>query len=89
MAKYEFVKIESNSKENYKGKVYDLRVKSLDHTYTVEDYIVHNCGGSLVCDCLGIASWAIDPIKNGLLFERFVSEDRLITAKYDYFNEKR
>ena len=45
--------------------------------------------GSLVCACLGITSWAIDPLKFGLLFERFVSEERLITVKYNYFNEKR
>jgi DNA polymerase-3 subunit alpha len=48
-----------------------------------------SAAGSLVCACLGITSWAIDPLKFGLLFERFVSEDRLISVKYDYFNEKR
>ena len=47
-----------------------------------------SAGGSLTCACLGITSWAIDPIKFGLLFERFVSRERLISCKYDYFNEK-
>ena len=47
-----------------------------------------SAGGSLTCTCLGITSWAIDPIKLGLLFERFVSDDRLISCKYDYFNER-
>lgn len=87
MAEYKFVKVEEKKEENYKGKVYDLRLKSLDHTYTVENYIVHNCGGSLVAQTLGITSWAIDPLKLGLLFERFVSEDRLITNIYNYFDE--
>ena len=44
--------------------------------------------GSLICACLGITSWAVDPIKFGLIFERFVSKDRLISCKYDYFNER-
>ena len=44
-----------------------------------------SAGGSLVNICLGIASWAIDPLKNGLIFERFVSEDRLVTNTYKYF----
>ena len=87
MEKYEFVKIESVSSEDYKGKVYDLRVKSLDHTYTVENYIVHNCGGCLCAACLGISSWAVDPIKYGLIFERFVSEDRLVSNTYRYFKD--
>lgn len=47
-----------------------------------------SAGGSLVNICLGIASWAIDPIENGLLFSRFVSEDRLVSCRYDYFGEK-
>lgn len=88
MERHEFVKVEEVSSENYKGKVYDLRVESLDHTYTVEDYIVHNCGGCLLAICLGIASWAIDPLQNGLIFERFVSKERLKSVKYDYFNER-
>lgn len=44
-----------------------------------------SAGGSLVNICLGIASWAIDPIKNGLLFSRFVSEDRLVSNTYKYY----
>lgn len=83
----EFAEIKEIKQEKYQGKVYDLRVSSLDHTYTVtdKDYIVHNCGGSLCALCLGIASWAIDPLKNGLIFERFVSEDRLVSNTYKYF----
>lgn len=44
-----------------------------------------SAGGSLVNICLGIASWAVDPLKNGLLFERFVSEDRLKSSSYKYY----
>lgn len=40
--------------------------------------------GSLVLACVGITGWAIDPIKNGLLFERFVSESRLPDVMIDY-----
>lgn len=40
--------------------------------------------GSLVAMCLGITSKAIEPIKNQLIFERFVSEDRLIDCYIDY-----
>lgn len=47
-----------------------------------------SAGGSLVNICLGIASWAIDPLEHGLLFSRFVSEDRLVSCRYDYFGEK-
>lgn len=47
-----------------------------------------SAAGSLCNVCLGISSWAIDPLKYNLIFERFVSEDRLITCKYDYFNER-
>ena len=44
-----------------------------------------SAGGSLVCACLGITAWAIDPIKLGLLFERFVSDDRLVSNTYKYY----
>lgn len=44
-----------------------------------------SAGGSLVNVCLGIASWAIDPLKHHLLFERFVSEQRLVSCTYKYY----
>lgn len=54
-----------------------------------ENNISHGCGrgsaaGSLAAMCVGITSRAIDPLKNGLLFERFVSEQRLIDCYIDY-----
>ena len=44
-----------------------------------------SCGGCLTAVCLGIASWAIDPIKERLIFERFVSESRLVSNTYKYY----
>lgn len=41
-------------------------------------------GGSLVACALGITKWCLDPIKNNLLFERFISETRLPDAIIDY-----
>ena len=81
----EFVKVDNvdNSKE-YKGKVYDLCIHGQDHSYKIEDFTVHNSGaGSLVLNLLGITR--LDPIKYGLLFERFVSEARCVNTVVDYF----
>lgn len=43
--------------------------------------------GSLTGMCLGISSWKLDPLKNNLLFERFVSEARLPSCMIDYSEE--
>lgn len=43
-----------------------------------------SAGSSVFCCCLGITKWSIDPITNQLLFERFISEDRLPDAIYRY-----
>ena len=40
-----------------------------------------SAAGSLVCYCLGITD--VDPTKHGLLFERFISPDRLILPDID------
>lgn len=40
--------------------------------------------GALMNACLGISSWSLDPLKYGLIFERFVSEDRLKSCTYNY-----
>ena len=42
-----------------------------------------SAAGSLALYCLGITT--IDPIKYGLFFERFMSEERSIDMVYDYF----
>lgn len=41
-------------------------------------------GGSLVLTCMGITKWSVDMIKNKLIFERFVSEERLPNCMIDY-----
>lgn len=72
-------------KKQFVGCVFDLRIEG-DHTYNVSDCIVHNSGaGSLVLYSLGITT--IDPIKYGLLFERFLSEARSPDLVLDYFCE--
>lgn len=55
-------------------KVYDIEVEK-DHSYLTSNYAVHNSGcGSLALYSLGITK--IDPIKNGLIFERFLNPGR-------------
>ena len=56
------------------GKVYDIEVED-EHNYVTSSFLVHNSAvGSLVCYCLGITD--VDPIKEDLIFERFLSEAR-------------
>lgn len=59
---------------SYKGKVYDLNVEN-EHNYVVSDVSVHNsAAGSEVCYLLDITK--IDPLKNKLMFERFLNPAR-------------
>lgn len=46
-----------------------------------------SAGGSLVACALGITKWSIDPLKLGLLFERFISSERLPDQIIDFFVE--
>ena len=63
-----------NEIENKSCKVYDLRIKN-DPSYSTDKFIVHNsAAGSLVLFLIGVV--AIDPVKYGLFFERFVSKIR-------------
>lgn len=78
-------KVVDVTKKHYKGKVYDLSV-DIDFTYTISDYIVHNSGGgSLLLYSLGITT--IDPLKYGLIFERFLSSERSPDVTYDWLGE--
>lgn len=68
------IKLKSKTYKRYTGKVYDLSVENKS-SYNVEGIPVHNSGaGSLVCYLLGITQ--VDPIKHGLLFERFLSKKK-------------
>lgn len=69
-------KIVKKSLVKYKGFVYDLSVED-SHTYNVEGLSVHNSSaGSLINYLLHITQ--IDPIKHGLIFERFISKARCL-----------
>lgn len=70
----EFVGVKSVEKKDYKGPVYDIGVNT-DHTYTINDYSVHNsAAGSLITYLIGITN--VDPIKHDLMFERFLDPAR-------------
>mgnify|MGYP000080416539 CR=1 FL=1 len=61
--------------KKYVGKVYDLEVDSDDHSYVVNNAVVHNsAGGSLIAALLDITR--LDPIGFDLLFERFLNKGR-------------
>jgi hypothetical protein len=68
------MRIKNKTFEAYKGKVYDLSVKD-KNSYNVNGVAVHNSGaGSLVCYLTEITK--VDPIKHGLLFERFLTRKK-------------
>ncbi|EPJ5413045.1 hypothetical protein [Acinetobacter baumannii] len=74
MRKCFMAKLVKRETSHYKGKVYDLTVSNT-HSYNVNGIPVHNCGGSLVAYLLGITD--VDPIRFGLIFERFINPERL------------
>jgi|GEM_PF-3217617 len=66
--------------ETSENRVFDITVED-DHSYTTSNYAVHNsAGGSLFCYLLGITQ--VNPIKYGLSFPRFLSNDRLANGDY-------
>jgi intein/homing endonuclease len=68
------LKVRSVSEVEGIKKVYDFKVEN-NSNYLTSSFLVHNSAvGSLVCYCLGITD--VDPIKHGLLFDRFLSESR-------------
>lgn len=79
-------RIKSITKKKYRGKVYDLTVKDI-HSYNIEGLSVHNSAvSSLALYALGVTK--LDPIKYGLLFERFLNPERVsppdIDIDFDY-----
>lgn len=69
-----FTKIRRIEKNHNTKCVFDISVEG-DPSYLVDNCVVHNSGcGSLVLYVLNITQ--LDPIKHGLLFERFLSEHR-------------
>lgn len=74
------MKLKSKKFEVYKGQVIDLQVKSEDHSYNVNNLVVHNSvGGSLVAYLLDIIT--VDAVENDLLFERFLNAARVLPEK--------
>lgn len=66
----------------YKGEVHDLEV-DVDHSFQTEFGVVHNsAGGSLVSYALGIT--LLDPLRHGLLFERFLNPERESPPDIDF-----
>jgi DNA polymerase-3 subunit alpha len=82
------VRIVSKQKREAQEVVYDLTVANT-HTYNVEGIAVHNCGGSLTAYLMGITD--VDPIRFGLLFERFINPSRndLPDADLDFMSTRR
>jgi len=71
---YIWFPIKKASFEKYKGKVYDLTVNK-DSSYVANSVTVHNsAAGSFVSYLLNITD--INPLKHGLLFERFLNPER-------------
>lgn len=62
--------------EENKGidKVYDFEVENY-FNYLTSSFLAHNsAAGALTCYCLGITT--VDPVREGLLFSRFMGEAR-------------
>jgi DNA polymerase III alpha subunit len=69
------IKLKSKKEILYKGPVFDLTIESEDHSYNINNVVVHNsAGGSLILFILDITK--IDPIKYNLIFERFLNPAR-------------
>lgn len=74
--------------EDYTGEVYDFTIPTT-HSYQTRSGIVHNsAGGCLVAYSLSITE--LDPIRHGLIFERFLNPDRVSMPDIDIdFDDKR
>ena len=69
------MKLQKKKYINYSGKVYDLQVDNRHHSYTINGAVVHNSAAGCLCSyLLGITN--VDPLKYGLLFERFLNAGR-------------
>lgn len=79
------IKLKKKTLSMYKGKVYDLEVDTQDHSYNVENIVVHNsCAGALLAYTLNITT--VCPITHGLYFERFLNPARtgVVDIDQDY-----
>ena len=78
--KYELDQIKTMGFSSYFIFVYDFFNLSINNYFQVGPCRVSGAG-SLVAFCLGIT--ALDPIKHGLLFERFLNPERISMPDFD------
>jgi DNA polymerase III alpha subunit/intein/homing endonuclease len=83
-----YYRISEVNKVAPEGKVYDFTVPGT-HSYVTDSYIVHNsAAGSIVAYAMGITD--IDPMKHGLMFERFLNPERVSMPDIDVdFDDRR
>ena len=85
---YIYMRIKSIKEYRYKGNVYDISVDTdSEPSYCTTVCAVHNSGaGSVLNYCIGITD--LEPLKYGLLFERFLNPERIsmpdIDVDYNY-----
>jgi DNA polymerase-3 subunit alpha len=81
------MKLKNKKYFHYKGPVYDLQVNTEDHSYNIENVVVHNsAAASVVCWALGITG--LNPMEHNLIFERFINPERKVMADIDWDSEQ-
>lgn len=85
---FTYLRVREINKVPAEGKVYDFTVPGT-HSYVTDSYVVHNsAAGSLVAYAMGITD--IDPMKHGLMFERFLNPERVSMPDIDVdFDDRR
>jgi DNA polymerase III alpha subunit len=85
---YLYYKVDEINVVAPEGKVYDFTVPGTN-SYVTDSYIVHNsAAGSIVAYAMGITD--IDPMKHGLMFERFLNPERVSMPDIDVdFDDRR
>ncbi len=84
-----YVRVLKREVVTYTGDVYDLTVRTDNEpSYCSEGFLVHNsAAGTITCYSLGITT--LDPIRYGLVFERFLNPERREMPDFDIdFDER-
>lgn len=78
---FRYYKVSETNIVPSEGKVYDFTVPTTN-SYVTDSYVVHNsAAGSIVAYAMGITD--IDPMKHGLMFERFLNPERVSMPDID------
>jgi len=87
-SKFTYLRVREINTLPSEGKVYDFTVPGTN-SYVTDSYVVHNsAGGSLAAYAIGITD--IDPMRHGLLFERFLNPERVSMPDIDIdFDDRR